>query len=507
MIARDGTCTSLWQAITEPYIPANKADGDITYDVVLIGGGITGISTAWLLQQAGKNCLVIEARNIGFGTTGGTTAHLNTLLDTPYADISKNFGEDSAKLVARAAREAIELVKKNSKDLSIDCGFKDMPAFVFAQTQEQANDLDDIYLASAKAGLQLTYTNRIPVPIPFKRALIVRNQASFNPMPYVYALATAFEKAGGTILQDTRVTGVEEDEILTVTTSSSSFRARAVVFATHIPIGINLLHLRCAPYRSYAMAVRLMNKKDYPKGLIYDSEDPYHYYRSQEINGVTYLIAGGYDHRTADEENTENRFLQLEAYLRRYYNIKEIKYTWSSQYFEPADGLPYIGSLPGHTGNIFTATGFGGNGMVYSSVAAIILKSMITGEPDPYKGLFNPNRIKPVAGFVNFIKHNSHVAFEILSKIVPAAKMTAFVEMAPGEGKVAKYDGQTIAIHKDEHGNLHALHPECTHMKCTIAWNTAENSWDCPCHGARFDINGEVLTGPAANNLQTIHLD
>lgn len=506
MIPRDGTCTSLWQQDMEPFISANTPAQETTYDVIIAGGGITGITTAWMLQKIGKSCLVLEARNIGFGTTGGTTAHLNTLLDTPYTTLIKNFGEENAKLVAEAARTAIDLIKDNIHKLAINCGFKEAPAFVFSQTQQQTEELEEIYKASKKVGLQIAYSEKIPVPVPFKRALRIEKQAKFNPLQYIYTLAGAFETAGGTIVQETRVMSVDGDDTLTVTTDKGTFTSRAVVFATHIPIGINLLHLRCAPYRSYAMAVRLKRDSDYPQGLIYDSQEPYHYYRTQEVNGVNYLVAGGYDHRTAMEENTEKNFLLLEAHLRKYYEIDEVVYAWSSQYFEPADGLPYIGHLPGHPANTLVATGFGGNGMTYSQVAALVISSILTGKNDPLIKLFDPNRVKPVAGFVNFIKHNAHVAAEVLSKIWPADKLGELVDLAPGDSKVVSYEENTIALHKDEKGNLHALHPECTHMKCTIAWNAAENSWDCPCHGARFSINGEVLTGPAATALEKVVL-
>ena len=504
MIARDGACTSLWQESMPPYEPVNKPDSNTEYDVVIIGAGITGISTAWLLQQAGKKCLVVEARCIGFGTTGGTTAHINTLTDTPYTTISQNFGEENAKLVADMAKEAIQLIKKNISDLSLECGYRDTPAFLFTQTKEQSEELQTVYRATKKAGLEIAYVKKIPVPMPFSKAVRIQDQAQFNPLQYVYGLAKAFEDLGGTIVQDMRVLGVEGDELLTITTDNIGFKGKAVIYATHIPTGINLLHLRCAPYRTYAMAVTLKHKTDYPNALVYDSADPYHYYRTQEVDGQLYLIAGGYDHRTAGEENTEKCFLQLEAHLRTYYEIDEVRYAWSSQYFEPSDGLPYIGHLPGHTNNIYVATGFGGNGMTYSSIAAMVLKSMLLGEKDPAGGLFSPNRIKPVAGFINFIKHNSEVAAKLFTSILPADKLPELADMAPGEGRIVKYEGETMALHKDEHGTLHGVHPHCTHMQCTIAWNSAESSWDCPCHGARFDIDGRVLTGPASVGLEKV---
>jgi glycine/D-amino acid oxidase-like deaminating enzyme/nitrite reductase/ring-hydroxylating ferredoxin subunit len=504
MITRDGTCVSLWQDSVQQYTPVNKPDNSFTYDVAIAGGGITGISTALLLQEAGEKCILFEANTLCFGTTSGTTAHLNTLLDTPYTTIAKNFGEENAKLVAEAAGDSISLVKKNIKKYAIDCDLEEVPAYLFSQNQKQTEDLEEIFEASSKAGLDIAYSKSIPVPMPFNKAFRVEKQAKFHPLKYVYGLAKAFEEAGGVIVQQSRVLNLEGDEPIRVETSTGNYTAGAVVYATHIPMGINLLHLRCAPYRSYAMAVRLKSEEEYPDALAYDSFDPYHYYRTHIVKGKKYLIAGGEDHKTAHEENTEKCFRELEAHVRKYFTVKDIAYRWSSQYYEPADGLPYIGHLPGHPGNIYVATGFGGNGMTYSGVSAILLRDMLQGVSNKYTDLFDPNRVKPVAGFVNFIKHNAGVAKELFSKLLPAEKLHDLAELAPGEGKVIKYENETIALYKDTEGNLHAINPSCTHMKCSVAWNLAEQSWDCPCHGARYSADGKVLNGPADIDLAYI---
>ncbi len=506
MISRDGSCNSLWQDSVQEYMPHNSPQ-NITYDVAIAGGGITGITTALLLQESGKKCIVFESQTLCFGTTSGTTAHLNTLLDTPYNTLISNFGEENAKLVARAVRDAIELIKNNIARYSIACAFEETPAFLFSQTPKQTEELQEIYDASVKAGLDIGYSDEIPVPIPFEQALRIENQAKFHPLDYVYALAAAFENAGGVIVQHCRVEDVKDVSPLQIETSLGNYQAADIIYATHIPMGINLLHLRCAPYRSYAMAVTLEKERAYPEALAYDSYDPYHYYRTQVVDGQKYLIAGGEDHKTAHDENTEACFRQLETHIRKYFPVKEIAYKWSSQYYEPSDGLPYIGQLPGHSEHIYVATGFSGNGMVYSGVAAGILKSMVMGEQHPCSALFRPNRIKPIAGFVNFIKENADVAKQLVSKILPADKLDSFAELAPGEGKVLKYEGHTLALYKDEHGELHAVSPTCTHMGCNVAWNGAERSWDCPCHGARFSCDGKVLNGPASRNLEVVRIE
>ena len=505
MIKRDGECVSLWQESVAPYIPVNSPDRLKVYDVIIAGGGITGISVALLLQKEGKNCIVLEAKNLCFGTTGGTTAHLNTLLDTPYSTISRNFNKETAKLVAQSTKEAIALIRQNINTYHIDCGFEETDAVLFAQTDEQETELDKIKDATTEAGVIAHYTSEIPVPVDFKKAIRVKGQAKFIPTKYVYGLAAQFEKAGGTIAEQCRITGAEENELITVETTDGPFKGKALIYATHIPPTVNLLHLRCAPYRSYAMAATLKNKK-YPDALAYDMHDPYNYYRSQRIDGKEYLIVGGYDHKTGHSDNTEHSFMQLEAHLRGKFEIDEIVYKWSSQFFEPADGLPYIGQLPGHPGRIYTATGYGGNGMVYSSVAAILLKDILMNRESPYLNVYNPNRVKPVAGFTNFIKHNADVVKQFAGKWFPHEQLEEISGLAAGEGKVLNYNEHKVALHKDEHGELHAISPICTHLKCEVKWNTAERSWDCPCHGARYDINGEVLTGPADMGLEPIEI-
>lgn len=506
MIQRDGTCTSLWQDSIQPYQTANLPFTDSIYDVIIVGGGITGITTALLLQKEGKKCLVLEAANLCFGTTGGTTAHLNTLLDTPYTIIGKNFGTDNARLVATASKEAIDLIRQHIEEYGIECGFEEADAYLFAQDEKQEKELADIMDASKEAGLIVSYSDKIPVPVPFAKAMKAGGQAKFHPLAYVYALAAVFEEAGGVILQDCRVTGVESNETVEAETAKGLFRGRDLVYATHIPPGVNLLHLRCSPYRSYAMAVRLEDGK-YPEDLAYDMYDPYHYYRTQKVKGRNYLIAGGEDHKTAHEENTERCFSQLESYIRRHFAVAEVSYKWSSQYFEPADGLPYIGHLPGHPEHIYVATGYGGNGMTYSTIAAFTLKDILLGRESKYAALFDPNRIKPVAGFTNFIKHNADAVKNFVGKLFSGEKLEGLADLAPGEGRLVKYEHHKLALYKDEEGALFAVNPVCTHLKCEVQWNTAEKSWDCPCHGARYSYEGRMITGPADADLEPIAID
>ncbi|RPE14352.1 FAD-dependent oxidoreductase [Chitinophaga lutea] len=506
MNTRDGRCVSLWQNSSSIY-QARPVTGDNSfYDVIIVGGGITGVSTALQLQEAGKKCLLLEANHLGFGTTGGTTAHINTLLDTPYTTIGKNFGQENAMRTAQAVKDGLMHIRRNIDHYAIRCGFSDADAYLFAQDEAQDKKLRDIAAATLDAGLHVTTTPEIPVPVPFTQAIRVEGQAKFHPMQYLFGIAKAYEHIGGAIIQRCRVTGVENNDLVEVETTGGKFTARDLVYATHIPPGVNILHLRCVPYRSYAMAVTLEDEQ-YPEDLAYDMYDPYHYYRTQEVDGQKYLIAGGKDHKTGEEPNTESCFTQLEAHVRKYFAIKEIAFKWSSQFFEPADGLPYIGHLPGQPENIYVACGYGGNGMIYSSVAATLITKLIMDEVSLYAALFDPNRIKPVAGFSNFIKHNADVVRQFAGKLFPSDKLLQLADLAPDEAKIVQYEGKKLAIYKDAAGQIHAVSPNCTHLQCDVKWNTSEQSWDCPCHGSRFDADGYVLTGPADRDLERVAIE
>jgi glycine/D-amino acid oxidase-like deaminating enzyme/nitrite reductase/ring-hydroxylating ferredoxin subunit len=505
MVLRDGARKSLWQETATGFLPAVEQK-QRHFDVIIAGGGITGITLGVELQRSGKKCLLLEAQTLGFGTTGGTTAHLNTFMDTPYPQLIKNFGLENAKLVAQAAREAIDLVKRNVALYKIDCGFEEVPGYLFSQDEQQTEELNQIQETCLKVGVECAFVDDLPIPISFDKILKIEGQAKFHPLRYVQRMAEAFEKEGGVIIESCRVMGTSEaNEDVEVETSAGKYYGHHAVFATHIPIGVNLIHFRCSPYRSYAMAVKLEDDA-YPESLIYDMYDPYHYYRTQDIDGQKYLIVGGDDHRTGEETNTNGCFLKLESHVRSHFNVSQVVSQWSSQYFEPADGLPYIGHLPGNPENVLVATGYGGNGMTYSHVAALTLSAIVFGKKTEYEDLFKPGRIKPVAGFTEFIKHNADVVKQFVGRWFGQDKLHEAAELAHGEGKLVNYEGESLALYKDESGVIHAVNPACTHVKCSVAWNAAEKSWDCPCHGARYSVDGEVLTGPASKDLEKIEL-
>ncbi len=495
---RDGVRKSIWQEAIKAFPAAVNFETE--YDVAIVGGGITGVSTAYELQKSGKNCILIEAANIGFGTTGGTTAHINNFLDTTYHEAISKFGLDGAKLLFESVNDAIATIEKNIGDNSIDCDFEKKTAQLFALDEKQSKQLDDIIEGAEKVSCTMSLINEISFPIPFVKAVEIPGQAQFHPIKYISALCQSFLNSGGTIVENCFCEShSEEEEWIIITTSKGIVKTRNLVYATHIPLGVNMLHFTNAPYRSYAIAFTLKDEK-YPQELGYDLVDPYHYYRIQKINGENLLIAGGEDHKTGHSDDTGICFTDLENYVRQYFNVDVVKYSWSSQYYEPVDGLPYIGKIGG-TSRVFTATGFRGNGMIFGTLSSKIISDLILERKTKYRNLFSPSRIMPIAGFAEFVKETATVATDFIKDKLFIEKVSSLAEINEGEGKVVKYEGESYAVYKEKGGSVHLLKSTCPHAQCEVRWNSAEISWDCPCHGSRFSVNGKVLTAPSVKDL------
>jgi glycine/D-amino acid oxidase-like deaminating enzyme/nitrite reductase/ring-hydroxylating ferredoxin subunit len=501
---RDGHQKSIWQVTSDP-IAQRSTTITSTTDVIVVGGGITGCTTALELARAGVKCTLVEAHTLGFGTTGGTTAHLNTILDHTYPEIEDNFGKDESRLLADGLEHALQYVEKNVSSLSIDCGHAWKDGYIFSQNEKETDQLKKIFEASLRAGIEVEWSNALPIGSPHEKVMRIKGQAQFHPLRYINALAGEFVRLGGTLIENCRLEKIDTGDTIVAHTSREEIRAKQLIYATHIPPGINLLHFRCAPYRSYAIAVELASG-NYPDALVYDMKDPYHYYRTQEIDGKKWLIVGGEDHKTGHQEKTDRCLEALITHARQLFSISNVGHQWSSQFFETTDGLPYIGTLPGNADNVMVATGFSGNGITLGTLAGIVLSERIAKGESRFTDLFSPGRLSPVAGFTDFVKENADVIGHMISKPFLAEKIEGLSEITNGEGRLVKHEGDQLAIYKDEAGSIHALNPTCPHAKCTVKWNSAERSWDCPCHGSRFSVDGELLTGPSTHDLKKVDL-
>lgn len=500
---RDSSNISLWQEFQGDKLPTNPIDPSKIYDCLIIGAGITGITTALLLQQAGMSCLIVEAQTPGFGTTGGTSAHLNTFFDATYPEVEKDFGKESAVMLARAGKDAFKLIEGLVNDLKIDCDLEYKSAWLYAENEQESKQLQEILEASKRAGVAVAVTDENPVPVPFDSVIRFEGQGQFHPLKYIHGLLAAFIKLGGNISEHTLIRESSiENGIHIAKSDAKSFRAKNLVYATHIPPGINLMSFRNAPYRSYVLGLKLKNEH-YLEGLAYDMQEPYHYFRTHVVDGEKYLIVGGEDHKTGHGD-PDLAFKQLKDYVSQYYEVEAVAYQWSAQYYVPIDGLPYIGQLSGDADGTYMATGFNGNGMMFGTLSAKIISDLILGNENEYAKLFDPARMKPVAGFTEFVKENADVAWHFIADRFSAEALEELNDLEAGEGKLVKFEGKQLAIYKDDAGKVTALNPTCTHAGCIVQFNHAEQSWDCPCHGGRFDTSGKVLNGPPTQDLKKV---
>jgi len=506
VIGRDGDNVSPWQVNLDSKTSSHGTEPEKLYDCIIIGAGITGITAALILRNSGKNVLLIDAHNIGYGTTGGTSSHINTFADTTFKEAENAFGEDGARQFASAVNSGFDIIRKNLKTYDIECDFEEKPGYVYAEDDDQVKQLENFYDGTVKVNVPISYVEKIPISIPFKKAVLLPGQAQFHPLKYIQGLLEAYIAAGGLMVENMKIEKIKtEDGIHAASSGEMIYKSRNIIYATHIPPGVNVFSFTCAPYRSYVLAVKLKDDS-YPKALLYDMRDPYHYLRSHIIDGQELLLIGGNDHKTGHDD-PEKAFEDLEKYAQKYFNISSVKYRWSSQYYIPVDGLPYVGQVPFYADGIYCATGYNGNGMMLGSVSAEILAETILGKQHPFAELFSTTRIKPVDGFTEFIKENADVVYHFVADRLSFDEKDSLKGLKPGTGKVVKLDGKKVAAFRDENGEIHALDPVCTHAGCIVNWNQEEKSWDCPCHGARYDTDGRVLNGPADRDLGKFEWD
>jgi glycine/D-amino acid oxidase-like deaminating enzyme/nitrite reductase/ring-hydroxylating ferredoxin subunit len=492
---------SLWNA-TAPKPTFQPLTGSLECDVAIVGGGITGLTAALLLAERNRSVVVIEREGIGGGETGNTTAHITTALDAGYHYIRRKYGKDEAKLAADASRRALETIASFVDRLGIACHFKRVGAWAYTEKRKYVAELKNEAAAAREAGLQAEWTAQVPLPFDTRGAIFWPDQAQFHPAEYLAGLAARAAAVGVRIFERSLVTEIADGEPCIVRTADGAeVRARSVVQATNTPVaGFTTVHTKGAAYRTYAVAWQVPS--GHPEGLFWDTADPYHYSRTQETDEGTFLIIGGEDHRVGENDDTEGCFERLTSYARQYFGSHPEKYRWSGQIIEPHGGLPLIGG----SGNIYISTGYSGQGMTMGTAGAILVADLISGIENPWRELFDPSRLRPDVTSREFITENLHFPRHLIADRLTSSDVegTSLDDVPTGEARILSIDGKKVAAWRDDSGAIHAVSAVCTHMKCDVAWNDAERTWDCPCHGSRFTPDGDVLNGPASTPLEKL---
>lgn len=496
---------SLWESITEDKRAYPKLDKDIQVDVAIIGGGITGVTTALHLVAAGKTVALMEANKIGSGTTGFSTGNLYVAVQPYYQHIVAKFNQDIAKKIAHSRQFAIDYIETNIKEKNIPCQFSRRPWFLFTSDESKLSFLEKEVETLKCLDIEIDFTHSMPVPLKFKKAAVMENQARFNPLQYVISLANDLDQKGCKVFENTRITEIQEfnDHCLLIA-NGRKITANQVVIATHTPIGVNLAQIFTAPYRSYVVAVEL-NDQAYPEGHFWDLDDPHHAVCTHAIKGSKpeLMLVAGSHHKTGQGKNLISHYKELSSFLENHFSVARVAYQWSAQHYQSADDVPYIGLASRFAKRTYIATGFSADGLIYGTLAGMIIGDEILKKENELNKIYNSNRFKPIASSVFLAKENVNVFMQYL-KDYPLLTTESYDKIKIGEGKIIESNLEKLAVSRDENNQLHVVSAVCTHMKCIVNWNDAERTWDCPCHGSRFTCQGKVIEGPAKIDLKKI---
>jgi len=487
---------------------------DARADVCVIGAGIAGLTTAYLLAREGKSVLVIDDGRPGCGQTGVTTAHLSYEIDDSYREIVRLHGADGARLAYESHRAAIDRIEAIVQMERISCDFERIDGFLFLAQDHAVERLNDELQAARSAGVEVERLEAAPVR-GFRSGpcLMFPRQGQFHPLRYLNGLADAFRRLGGRVYSGTRATQVTGGDHATVQTADGfAITAASAVVATNVPFNdLVAIHTKQAPYTTYAIAARVP-RDSITHALYWDTADPYHYVRLQRATGLEgraddptldLLIVGGEDHKSGQARDGEARWRALETWMRRHFpDAGDVEFQWSGQVMETQDGLGFIGRNPMDAPNIYVATGDSGMGITHGTIAGILLTDLIAGRSNSWTELYDPSRIRTGAA-ADFVKENLNVMRQYASWITGGE--VADVDEIPVNAGAVIRDGLTkVAVYRDEKGQLHRRSAVCPHLGCIVSWNPAAATWDCPCHGSRFDRFGTVINGPSKDDLRPV---
>ncbi len=509
----NGRTTSVWMAMA-PMPEERPLASDAHADVCIVGAGIAGLTTAYLLTKEGKRVIVVDDGPTAGGETCRTTAHLVSALDDRFYHLERLHGAEGARLAAQSHAAAIDTIERIVQDERIDCDFLRLDGYLFVPPGDDVGPLADELKAAHRAGLSdVSRVERAPITtFDTGPALRFPRQGQFHILRYLSGIADVAKRGGARIYNGTHVDRIEGGTSARVETSRGVVTADAIVVATNSPVNdLVAIHTKQAAYRTFVVGARV-KRDSIPQMLLWDTPDPYHYVRLQRVEttaGASHargadrydvLIVGGEDHKTGQANDAGERFLRLQQWTReRFPDVQDFEFQWSGQVMEPVDGLALIGRNPLDHDNVYIATGDSGNGMTHGTIAGRLLTDLIMGRANPWAGLYDPAR-KTLGAIKEFAKENLNVAAQY-ADLVTAGEIDNVSQISPGEGAILRRGVAKVAVHRDDNGVLHERSAFCTHLGCVVQWNSTEKTWDCPCHGSRFQTDGHVVNGPAIRAL------
>lgn len=495
-----GKGESLWLGTT-PATDYPLLEEDSFFDVVVVGGGIVGLTAALLIKETGATVAVVEACCVAGGVSGHTTAKVTTAHGIVYRQLVQRFGRERARQYAEVNQAAVDFVASFAEKHNIACDLEREPAYTYSVGDTKPETIAAEVEAAMGLGLPVSYRDRLDLPFAVRAAIAYENQIAFHPRKYLLAMAERIEGGGSRIFERSRALGVQEGSPCRVRTERGEIRGDRVIVATHFPIlDRGLYFARLSPFRSYLLAVKA--EEPLPEGMYYSEDGPVYTFRRHRMHGgPTLFLVGGQNHPVGHETDTAERYRRAEAFARRHFKVESVEFRWSTQDNGSFDRVPFIGPYGGGLSRVYTATGFGGWGLSNGTAAGMILADLIAGRFDIRHSIFDPSRS---SSFLTgrFVHRNLHVARTFFKDHLASPVKGDAEDLAAGEAGIRKKDHHEAAAYRDEAGTLHTHSPYCTHMGCKVQWNNAEKSWDCPCHGSRFDAEGRVIHAPATKDLK-----
>ena len=470
--------------------------GDLDVDIAIIGGGIVGITTARMLKDQGLTVAVIEARRVGQQVTGKSTAKMTSQHGIIYQTLVRKFGEEKARLYGEAQEWGVRRISELAAQYAIEADIEPMPAFTYTNDESYVSQIEKEVETAQRLGLPASLL-RGDIGLPFDVLAAIRfdNQAQFHPVKYVAGLAATIPGEGSHVFENSRAVDYEPTRVVTET---GTVTARHVVMATHLPLGqVGLYYSIAHPKAEPVIAARIGRV---PPGMYKNAEKPGRSIRTHRLNGEVYGIAGGTSFKPGHPDEEQEYIRDIEDWLTREFDAGPIEYRWVNEDYTPIDSAPFIGWSSKAGDGYLVATGFDAWGISNGTAAAAIIADLVAGRENPWASVFDAARVKPVAGAPEFVKGNAEVAAHLVSGYL-SRKPKSYDELEPGHAAIMKVDGENVAAFKDEAGTVHAVSAVCTHMGCLVGWNATDRTWDCPCHGSRFELSGEVIHGPATKPL------